>query len=86
MATKPGLGRQAPASKRPALTLTEFVRAKKRAACPVCGLTEDVRSQLIEARTKKIKRAEQLEWLAVQHQIKLTGAELDCHYSGKHEQ
>lgn len=67
-------------------SLVEFVRAKKRAGCKVCALPEAIRVELTGARTKKIPRAEQIEWLATDHHITVTSAEFDAHYSGKHDQ
>ena len=76
---------QASARKAKARSLTQYVRDKKRAVCPVCRLAPTIRSEMDGARTKKIRRAEILEWLAAEYGIKLTPAALDAHYSGRHE-
>jgi hypothetical protein len=77
---------QAPKHQTPKRSLVDFVMAKKRAGCLVCGLPAAVRTELASARTKKIKRSEQLEWLTAEYGLKLRPADFDAHYSGRHEQ
>ena len=69
-----------------AKSLVDFVKAKKRANCPVCALSDAILAELADARTKKITRGTQLDWLQAEHHVKLTSALLDAHYSGRHEQ
>lgn len=67
------------------ISLTDFVKAKKREGCPVCALPGDIREEMSTARKKTIKRGEVLEWLtALGYDIQ--AADLDGHYSGKHDQ
>lgn len=66
-------------------TLAEFVMAKKRAGCKVCQLPIDVVAQVKSARDKRIPRPVVLEWLAREHGIKLSPADLDTHINGRHE-
>ena len=73
-----------PAAK--ARSLVDFVMAKKRAACPVCALPEAIRADLVAARTRKIRRVEQIEWLAEEHGIKVKASDFDTHVSARHDQ
>lgn len=66
------------------VTLVEYVRQKRREACPVCQLPDDVRGQLVDATRKKIKRALQLEWLA-ELGYDISDHDLSAHYSGRHD-
>lgn len=66
-------------------SLSEFVLYKKRVGCKVCQLSPAITEEIKGSRSKKIGRAVVLEWLQREHGIKLTGAELDSHYSGRHE-
>lgn len=67
-------------------SLVDYVMAKKRAKCPVCQLSAAIVTELEGARTKKITRTEQIEWLTARHGITLRLADFDCHYSGRHQQ
>jgi len=71
--------------KKTKLSAVEYQMAKKRAACGVCKLSDDLKEQLAEARTRKMRVPEQLEWLSVEHGIKLTRADFDRHHSARHE-
>lgn len=70
---------------KPKRSLVDFVRAKKKRDCPICRLPAEIRQQLQDAREKKIRRSEQLEWLAVEYGIKLTAAQFDTHNSARHD-
>ena len=70
---------------KPVQSLAEYVMAKKRADCPICKLPDEIRAQRRGAVTKKIRRAEQIEWLAAEHGVKVTVAMFDSHHSGRHE-
>lgn len=70
----------------PPMSLAEFVNARKRADCSVCKLPDDVKTQLREAgNKKKIRRPEMLEWLRAVVGVNVTDADLNAHYSGRHE-
>lgn len=65
-------------------SLVDFVKAKKRADCPVCALPEEIRAQLHAASEKKIYRADQLAWLKEECGHPISGEDLNRHYSGRH--
>lgn len=65
-------------------SLTEFVRAERRAACVVCRLPAEVIADLRDATSKKFRRDVQLRWLAACG-YKITNEQLNNHYSGKHD-
>ena len=71
-------------SQKETLSLADFMRAKRRAECPVCQLPEEVTEQLAEAGRKKISRRDQIEWLNNELGIDISSADLDKHYSGRH--
>lgn len=71
--------------RKPKRSLVDFVLDQKRKDCRVCKLEAGLRAQLKEAAKRKIPRRVWLEWLALEHGIKLTGADFDAHYSGRHE-
>lgn len=73
------------AAKTSPVSLAEFVVAKKREGCTVCALPSDLAEQIKGAHTKKIRRPIILEWLQSVG-YKITGSQLDSHYSGRHEQ
>ena len=66
-------------------SLYDYMHAKRRADCPVCQLPDDVREQLRGAKKRKIPRADQVEWLNVEVGSSVTSANLDAHYSGRHD-
>lgn len=72
-------------AKKAGRSLIDYTMAKKRAACVICSLPNEIKSQLREARNRKIRLPEQIEWLAEEQGIKLTRAQFDAHYSGRHE-
>lgn len=72
--------------KRVRLSAAEYQMAKKRAACGVCKLSDDLKEQLVLARTRKMRVPEQLDWLREQYGIKLTRADFERHHSGRHEE
>jgi len=69
----------------PTLNLVDFMRAKRRATCPVCKLPADVREQLATASDKGIKRKDVLEWLRTIVGVPITDAELTAHRTGRHD-
>ena len=71
-------------SKKQAVPLADFMRAKKRAACKVCQLPADVLEQLAAARSAKIRRPDMLDWLRTEVGSDITDAELTAHYSARH--
>lgn len=66
--------------------LVEFMKQKKRDACPVCQLPDEVRKQLSIASDKGIKRRHQLEWLKKEVGVELTNGDLNSHYAGRHDE
>lgn len=81
MATKKAPPKTTPAGR----SLVDYVLGKKRAECKVCALPGELREQLVVARSRKIRRAEVIEWLRDDHRIILTPRDLDVHYSARHE-
>jgi len=80
--SKPGAGNTA--EPQPVKSLVDFMQDRRRAECPVCHLAEDIRDQLRRATDRKVKRADQLEWLITVVGATVTNADLDAHYSGRH--
>lgn len=66
--------------------LVDYMKEKKREACPVCKLPEFVREQLALAKEKKITRRDQLEWLDKVVHADISNRDLDAHYSGRHDE
>jgi hypothetical protein len=66
--------------------LIQFVRDKKRVGCPVCSLSDTIRSEIESARTRKIGRPEVIEWLKAEYKVTISRAQFDAHHSGRHEQ
>lgn len=67
-----------------ALSLEDFMKAKRRAECVVCQLPAEVLDQLALARDKHIRRSDQVAWLNGEVGVKITSSDLDKHYSGRH--
>ena len=67
-------------------SLLDFERDKRRAACAVCCLPEDIRDQLRLAREKKIPQAIVLEWLRGEHAITLARQDFVVHGAAHHDQ
>ena len=68
------------------MSLTEFVRAKRRADCRVCKLSDEVREQLVTASDRGIKQATVLEWLRDSVGVPITRDELSTHRNGRHDE
>ncbi len=66
-------------------SLVEFMRQKRREACPVCALPEDVRAQLATASDKGITQKHVLEWLRSAIGASITKDELTGHRNGRHD-
>lgn len=66
-------------------SLSDFVKAKKRADCPVCALPDDIREQLVEAGRKKIGRRDQVEWLNQEVGVDVTYDDLTSHCNARHD-
>ena len=66
-------------------SLIRFARDKRREGCPVCALSPDIRAQLVEASSRKIPRAVQLEWLRTDVGARITDADLSQHANGRHD-
>ena len=67
-------------------SLLDFERDKRRAACPVCVLPQDIRAQLRVAKEKKIPQAIVLEWLRGEHAITLARQDFVVHGAAHHDQ
>lgn len=60
--------------------------AKRREACKVCALPEDVRAQIRAARDKKIERRVVREWLAADHGVQIGDGEFATHTNAHHDE
>ncbi len=67
-------------------SLVEFMRDKRKKDCPVCRIPEELRQEMVAARTKKITRVDILAWLKEDHGIDVTPGQMDTHNSAKHDQ
>ena len=67
-------------------SLTEYVRDQRIAECPICGLPDEIRTQMQVASEKKIKRRIVLEWLREEQGTAFTTDQLNRHYNGHHEE
>lgn len=65
--------------------LVDFVKDRRRAACVVCSLPDDVRVQVRTAREKKIDRRTVIEWLHAEVDSKIGETDLAAHTNGHHE-
>lgn len=59
--------------------------AKRRAGCPVCKLPLAARHAIAEARKKRERQVDIIEWLQVAYKVKLTPADFMAHTNGRHE-
>lgn len=67
-----------------ARSLVEFVKAKKRADCPVCALPDAIREQIVGASDKKIKRPEIVAWLNEECGYSIQAGDLEKHVNARH--
>jgi hypothetical protein len=73
-------------AKGPVTSLVAFMKDKRRAECPVCKLSEEIRTQLASASEKGIKRKDVLEWLRNAVGVAITNQELTTHRNGGHDE
>lgn len=77
----------APRPQQTPLSLPAYMRAKTRAACPVCKLPDAIRAQLGRpAGRRGFSRADQIEWLREACGVQISVEELTAHLSGRHEE
>lgn len=67
------------------MTLVEFARKERLRDCPVCNLPAEVRTQMLAAGDKGIKRPVVILWLKNVHNVEISDGALTTHYSGKHD-
>lgn len=67
-------------------SLEGYMKDKRRAECPVCQLSDEIREQIATASAKKIRRKDQIEWLQQEIGVDVTARDLDTHYFGRHNQ
>jgi hypothetical protein len=67
-------------------TLTDYVRAKRRKACPVCSLSDDLREQMKRARAQKIPQDDVRAWLKEDYGIELARSDFTSHGAAHHDQ
>ena len=73
------------ATKKEPRRLLDFVMDQKRAACPVCKLSDEVKEQLQAAKTRKIPQSVQIQWLKDEMSLTVEVADFQRHYSQRHE-
>jgi hypothetical protein len=73
-------------SRKASRSLEQFVKDSKRTACEVCRLPKAVYAEIRGARARRITRSVVLEWLAAEHGITITPAQLQTHYNARHEE
>ena len=66
------------------VSLVAFVKQERQSKCPGCAIPEDVRQEIIEARTKKIGNDQVVRWLKSMG-FQITPDELKSHQSGNHD-
>lgn len=69
----------------PGRSLSDFAKAKRRASCPVCSLTTEVREQIRTAREKHIQRDVVMEWLRSEVKTGVTNEQITAHVNGHHD-
>lgn len=67
------------------MTLVDFARKERRRDCAVCQLPAEIRTQMLAASDRKIKRAVVMDWLKQVHGVAITDEALTVHYSGHHD-
>mgnify|MGYP001574931935 FL=1 len=67
-------------------SLLSYVLAKRREACAVCGLSDDLRSQIVSAREKKIERRTIRAWLLSEHGVDIVDSIFTSHSAAHHEE
>lgn len=75
----------APRGQAKGRSLTDYVKAKRRAACAVCSLPDGIREEIRAARSRKINRDTIMDWLKEEHDITLTHDQFNSHQSGHHD-
>lgn len=63
----------------------EFSKAKRREACPVCQLPDEVREQMRSSRDKKITQQMIKEWLMTDYKKDIKLESLASHNAGHHD-
>lgn len=73
-------------AKKPNISLKDFVKMEKRAACRVCKLPVEIRGQLGRpASDQRIPMEQQIKWLELVTGEKFTVEELKQHAGGRHD-
>lgn len=67
-------------------SLIEYVLARRREACAVCALPDDIRAQLQAARDKKIERRVIRAWLQAEHGKDIADSVFTSHSAAHHEE
>lgn len=71
--------------KAPRRSLSQFVLDQRRSGCAVCSLPPEVLAEVRTASRRKIPRAVVLEWLTVEHGVKVAAADLNTHVNARHD-
>lgn len=70
---------------KPARSLSQFMRDRKKKDCKVCALGAEVVAQIRSASRNKIQRSTVLEWLRDECGAAITSADLQAHAAGRHD-
>ena len=66
-------------------SLMEYARDRRRDGCEVCSLPDEIRTQMMGASDKKIRRPIVLAWLRDEHNIEIGDAAMTAHVNGHHD-
>lgn len=66
-------------------SLSQYVRDKRREGCPVCALSPQLLTEIRAASKNKIPRDVVLEWLKIEHGVKVTHQEIVAHANARHD-
>ena len=76
-------------TERRVMALVDHAKGKrleqKKALCPVCKLTPEIRAQITEARARGVTQNEIIVGLAELYGIEISTSELQSHVSGRHD-
>jgi hypothetical protein len=70
---------------KPARSLSQFMRDRKKKDCKVCALGTEIVAQIRTASRNKIPRETVLAWLREECNAGITSADLQAHANGRHD-
>lgn len=66
-------------------SFTDYLVAKRVVNCPVCKIPDALRAQFALRRSRNLTVADVLEWLRVEHRIRVTAEQYAVHCKAGHE-